>query len=188
MEYTLRPMEEDDFVEIMEADREAFPTQPAISYSTLRRDLHSTLSHYLVAASSRQGSLHRVLGFISFWLVAGEIHVTGVAVRQISQRRGIGERLLISLLDKAIEYKANMATLEVRVSNLSAQSLYQKYGFEKVGIRVGYYSDNHENAQLMTVCNVSSATYRAKLKALKQNHTEKVLSTSTECLQGDSNP
>ena len=79
-----------------------------------------------------------------------EAHVTTFAVAPAVRRRRIGERLLLALLDLAVGPRAREATLEVRLSNLPARRLYEKYGFRPVGIRPRYYSDNHEDALIMT--------------------------------------
>ena len=59
-------------------------------------------------------------------------------------------------------------TLEARVSNYVAQSLYQKYGFEKVGIRKGYYTDNREDAVIMTTQPINTLAYREKFRSLRE--------------------
>jgi ribosomal-protein-alanine N-acetyltransferase len=79
-----------------------------------------------------------------------EAHVTTFAVHPRYRRRRIGERLLLSILDLALDRHAREATLEVRLSNLAARRLYEKYGFRPVGIRPRYYSDNGEDALIMT--------------------------------------
>ena len=79
-----------------------------------------------------------------------EAHVTTFAVHPRYRRRRIGERLLLALLDLAADRHAREATLEVRLSNLAARRLYEKYGFRPVGIRPRYYSDNQEDALIMT--------------------------------------
>ena len=63
--------------------------------------------------------------------------------------RGIGELMLLAMLDRSIELGAHEVTLEVRVSNTVAQNLYCKYGFEVVGRRSSYYRDNDEDAVVM---------------------------------------
>lgn len=114
-----------------------------------------------------------ILGFATIWVMADEAHITNIAVRKQYQRQGIGELLLISIIDLATELKADFMTLEVRVSNTAAQSLYQKYGFTKTGIRTGYYTDNREDALLMSTERMTSAPFQARLQRLKQAHASK---------------
>ena len=79
-----------------------------------------------------------------------EAHITTFAVDPRWRRRGVGERLLLALLDLSLARGAREATLEVRLSNMPARQLYEKYGFRPVGIRPRYYSDNGEDALIMT--------------------------------------
>lgn len=111
-----------------------------------------------------------IYGFAGLWLMAGEAHITNIAVREKYQRQGIGELLLISMIELAVELGAHLVTLEVRASNTEAQSLYAKYGFIEVGLRRAYYTDNREDGVLMTIENVTSAPVQANLRQLKQAH------------------
>jgi len=114
-----------------------------------------------------------VLGFAGFWIMAEEAHITNIVVRQIYRRRGIGELLLISIIDLATGLNAHSPTLEVRASNIAAQSLYYKYGFTQVGLRRGYYTDNKEDAVLMSTENITSASFQSRLNQLKEAHSQK---------------
>jgi hypothetical protein len=91
-----------------------------------------------------------MVAYGGIWLMVDEAHVTTFAVHPRYRRRRIGERLLLSLMDLAADRHAREATLEVRLSNLAARRLYEKYGFRPVGIRPRYYSDNQEDALIMT--------------------------------------
>jgi len=114
-----------------------------------------------------------IFGFAGFWIMAGEAHITNIAVREKHRRHGIGELLLISLIDLAKELDARFITLEVRASNTAAQSLYSKYGFTQVGLRRGYYTDNREDGVLMSLEDITSAPIQANLQQLKQAHGQK---------------
>lgn len=109
-----------------------------------------------------------VIGYVGFWLMAGEAHISTIAVKPELRGRSFGELLLVAAVDKAMEMGAHVATLEVRVSNKSAQELYLKYGFEKVGLRKGYYSDNNEDAYIMTTPALGAGAYQQKFSRLKQ--------------------
>lgn len=114
-----------------------------------------------------------IRGFAGFWLVADEAHIMNIAVREQYRRQGTGELLLISLIDLALELKADFITLEVRPSNNIAQSLYSKYGFARVGERRGYYSDNKEDAIIMSTETISSASFRERHQRLKEDYFKK---------------
>lgn len=100
-----------------------------------------------------------VLGYGGFWMMVDEAHISTLAVRQDVRGRGMGELLLSALLEEARRLGATAATLEVRVSNIVAQSLYRKYGFEEVGRRKAYYQDNGEDALIMTTPQFTSGAY-----------------------------
>ncbi|MFC1932988.1 ribosomal protein S18-alanine N-acetyltransferase [Chloroflexota bacterium] len=110
---------------------------------------------------------HYIIGFTGFWIMADEAHITSIAVREAYRRQGVGELLLISVIDLATELKARIITLEVRTSNSVAQSLYTKYGFTRVGMRRGYYADNREDGVFMSTEDINSPAFRARLQQLK---------------------
>ncbi len=116
---------------------------------------------------------HYIIGFAGFWIMAGEAHITNIAVREPHRRQGIGELLLIFAIDLATELNAHIITLEVRVSNTTAQSLYYKYGFNQSGLRHHYYIDNKEDAVIMTTENITSVPFQACLQRLKQAHSRR---------------
>jgi ribosomal-protein-alanine N-acetyltransferase len=120
------------------------------------------LATYVVA---RLGA--EIVGFAGLWIMVDEAHVTTFAVDPRWRRRGVGERMLLALLDIATARHAREATLEVRLSNLPARKLYEKHGFRPVGIRVRYYSDNGEDALIMTTDALSSPGMRERMDRLR---------------------
>lgn len=118
-------------------------------------------------ASATQ-TLPKVVGFAGMWMHVDEAHIATIATHPDWRRRGIAQRILIALLREAQRRHAEIVTLEVRVSNLAAQRLYLKYGFEEVGRRKAYYQDNREDALLMTIVHFNTSEYRARLDALEQ--------------------
>jgi ribosomal-protein-alanine N-acetyltransferase len=114
-----------------------------------------------------------ILGFIGLWYMASEVHVINLAVHPDYRHRGIGELLLISAIELSVELKAILVTLEVRVSNLTAQALYSKYGFSERGIRHAYYLDDREDAAIMTLDDMTSPAYQAILQKMKQSYMER---------------
>jgi ribosomal-protein-alanine N-acetyltransferase len=107
-----------------------------------------------IAVSRRHdgnGTAHsRIIGFAGMWMAFDEAHVTTIGVAPQFRGRGLGELLLLSMFDEAMARGANWLTLEVRVSNAAAQTLYRKYGFSEQGVRKRYYSDNNEDALIMS--------------------------------------
>ena len=143
--YALRPMSVDDISAVLVIDRLSFPT-PAEAQLFVNELTDNALAHYQVL--SRDG---HIVGFAGFWLIAGEIHISTIAVHPDERGRGRGEWLLLNLLLEACRLDPLLVTLEVRRGNLTAQALYLKYRFEEVGVRRRYYRDTGEDALLMTV-------------------------------------
>lgn len=190
----IRPMIAGDITQVMEIERESFPSMwPQTAY---RRELQNKVARYFVvtelrdedeaepASGSLWGNLRRrlggtegdapttdaVLGFIGVWLLVGEAHIVTVAVREAFRRMGIGERLLIAAVETALEFDQEVVTLEVRKSNEAAQLLYAKYGFDRVGLRKRYYTDNNEDAVLMTTPDIRSGGFLPLFDTLKGQH------------------
>lgn len=104
-----------------------------------------------------------LLGYSGFFVIVGEAHVSTIAVDPEWRGLGLGELLLLEMLERAIRMNAFLMTLEVRISNETAQKLYEKYHFEVVGQRKRYYQNNKEDALIMTVSDILTAEYRALL-------------------------
>lgn len=111
-----------------------------------------------------------IVGFIGIWMLPDEAHIVTVAVRDGYRRQGLGELLLIAAIDLAQAQGQPLVTLEVRVSNDAAVALYEKYGFERVGLRPRYYSDNHEDALVLTVHSVLADKFNARFAELRSEH------------------
>ncbi|PDV97352.1 ribosomal protein S18-alanine N-acetyltransferase [Candidatus Chloroploca asiatica] len=105
-----------------------------------------------------------IVGYGGLWVTLDEAHVTTIAVDPIHRGRGIGELMLTTLIDHAYELSAQMLTLEVRVSNHTAQQLYLKYGFQVVGNRRRYYTDNGEDALIMSTASIHTTDYKNRLR------------------------
>jgi ribosomal-protein-alanine N-acetyltransferase len=108
-----------------------------------------------------------LLGYAGFWLIIDEAHICTLAVHPDWRRRGLGELLLVHLIERAAQVNAASLTLEVRTSNLTAQNLYSKYGFVRVGRRRAYYTDTGEDAIIMSTDRISSATFQGRFRRLR---------------------
>lgn len=109
-----------------------------------------------------------IAGYVSVWYQGDEAHIVEIAVREKLRGNGIGELLLIGSLRAAVEFGSHVMTLEARVSNFIAQRLYEKYNFKSVGIRKGYYSDNREDAVIMTTTPIDSEEYGKSFSELQE--------------------
>jgi ribosomal-protein-alanine N-acetyltransferase len=201
---SVRSMRLDDIAQVMEIERESFPTiWPPTAF---RRELQQNrLAHYIVVSEFQPGTspstahggpfsrlfgeirhlVHGddpaqlpppgerpelIVGFVGVWLLPDEAHIVTIATRESHRGRGIGEQLLISAIELAQEQGQPLVTLEVRVSNHAAINLYEKYGFEEVGRRRNYYSDNHEDALILTINSVMTGDYHRHFSALRDRH------------------
>ena len=114
-----------------------------------------------------------IAGYVSVWYQGEEAHITEIAVREGRRGNGIGELLLIGSLREAVQYGSKVMTLEARVSNFIAQRLYEKYGFKNVGTRKAYYSDNREDAVIMTTSPIHSEDYQNMFRDLQEAYLTK---------------
>lgn len=120
-----------------------------------------------------------VVGFAGMWLAMNEGHIVTIAVKPDYRRRGLGELLLVSLIDLACQAQASSLYLEVRVSNTAAKRLYEKYGFVVSRLRKGYYSDTGEDAWEMTLDGITTASYQARLQRLREALGQKLAAMET---------
>ena len=133
-----------------------------------------SIDRYLLGLVSRPKlSSDYIAGFVGLWFVLDEAHIVIIGIRESVRREGIGEQLLISALEQVVENDSRVVTLEVRESNGSAIELYNKYGFQQVGLRRRYYSDNGENAVIMTTPPIQNDDYQNQFTKLKEQHAEK---------------
>lgn len=176
--YRIEPMVDGDVTEVSRVERRCFSNPwPSAAYrrelADRQHNVYLVLRDYRADASDegagpspepprrvpglgplRQLVRHfdgdgRIIGFAGMWHMFEEAHVTTIGVDPSHRGHGLGELLLVSLIDQALRRKASWMTLEVRVSNEPAQALYRKYGFTVQGTRKRYYSDNNEDAYIM---------------------------------------
>lgn len=161
----VEPMRLEDVSAVHEIERLSFRTPwPAYAFEQELRS--NRLARYLVA---RAGD--RVVGFAGVWLMVDEAHVTTFSVHPDWRRQGIGRQLLLNLAELSIGIGARCMTLEVRESNTVAQDLYRTFGFEAAGRRPGYYTDDGEDAIVMTTPSLSEASMAAVLAAERERLT-----------------
>ncbi|MEI6916567.1 MAG: ribosomal protein S18-alanine N-acetyltransferase [Armatimonadota bacterium] len=140
----ITPMRYEDVPSIAVVERQCFSTP--WSENAYRTELSNQCAEYYVAWMG--GNL---AGYVGMWLIMDEVHITTLGVAPEYRGKKVGERLLTRVLDAARERGAQRVTLEVRKSNETARSLYNKYGFREAAIRKGYYSDNDEDAVIMWI-------------------------------------
>ena len=109
-----------------------------------------------------------VVGYAGMMFTGREAHVTNIAVDAAYHGRKVGTRLLLALITEAIARGADALSLEVRVSNLGAQNMYAKFGFETTSVRKGYYVETREDAYVMLVGDARSTEYRLRLQGIRK--------------------
>ncbi len=189
--FHLRPMTSADIAQIVTIEAESFPTTwPRTAY---RRELANKLANYTVIVDSdhppvepvstrrhpllnllrrRQPdepqTIDYIVGYVGVWNMADEVHIVAIAIRQAYRGRGLGELLLADLVETSLSSQKEIITLEVRQSNLPAQALYEKFRFLKVGVRVRYYSDNQEDAVIMSTPPIQADSFRGHIEYLRK--------------------
>ncbi len=179
-----------DIAQVVAIEAESFPsTWPRTAY---RRELANKLANYTVLVDSdhppvepvprrhtllnllrrkqqdEPQTINYIVGYVGVWNMADEVHIVAIAVRQAYRGRGLGELLLADLVETSLSGQKEIITLEVRKSNLAAQSLYEKFRFLKVGVRVRYYSDNQEDAVIMSTPPIQADSYREHIEYLRE--------------------
>ena len=133
----------DDITSILKISLLSFPE--VWSRDSLEKEmLENKFARYLVAIADNM-----IVGYGGMWIIIDEAHITNIAVHPEYRSIGIGTTLLVGLLEACKKEAVTGMTLEVRRSNLIAQSLYKKLGFAEEGFRKAYYADNKEDAIIM---------------------------------------
>lgn len=152
-----------DIEAVHEIERLSFST-PWPAHAFEQELTGNRLARYIVArAATPQGE--RLVGFAGVWLMVDEAHITTFGVHPDWRRRGVGRRLLLGLAELALELGAARMTLEVRVGNEVAQALYHSFGFAVAGRRPRYYTDDGEDAYVMSTPHLAGPAMQAVLVA-----------------------
>ena len=162
----VEPMGVEDVPDVHRIEAASFP-MPWPDYA-FRQELQTNrLAHYLIVRSGDE-----TVAYGGLWLLVDEAHITTFAVLPEWRRRGIGGRLMVALMDLALRLNARVMTLEVRLSNRPARALYASFGFKPVGVRPRYYSDNGEDALIMTTEALTGAHMTALILKMRGKYGE----------------
>jgi len=140
----LLPLSEEHIVRILEIEKLA--NGAPWSERSFRNELTHDHSRFLVAF--QDGLL---VGYGGMWLVVDEAHITTVAVHPAHRKKGIGQSIMVELLQLAQQQKMECSSLEVRAQNQPALNMYRKLGYCTVAVRPHYYPDNREDAVVMWI-------------------------------------
>jgi len=144
----IEPMRREDLPGVLAIEVASFAlpwTEEMFENDLARGDL----SEALIARLSDVGTPPPLVGYICVWVVGEELHINNLAVDPRWRRRGIAGALLTAALERGRARGARCAFLEVRASNVGAQALYRRYGFEPAGVRKHYYDHPVEDAVVM---------------------------------------
>ncbi|HYI21541.1 MAG TPA: ribosomal protein S18-alanine N-acetyltransferase [Candidatus Limnocylindrales bacterium] len=151
-----------DVPDVHRIESASFPV-PWPDYA-FRQELETNrMAHYLVVRSHSE-----MVAYAGLWLMVDEAHITTFAVLPNWRRRGVGGRLMVELMRLARDLGSRVMTLEVRLSNQPARALYGRFGFRPVGIRPRYYSDNGEDALIMTTAQLGSDEMIARFEQMER--------------------
>ena len=114
------------------------------SEKSVASELKNPLSFWLVAMEE-----DRVVGYVGSQTVVGETDMMNVAVHPDFRRKGVAEALIMALVENLKAMESHCLTLEVRASNAPATALYEKLGFQQVGLRKNYYRNPKEDALIL---------------------------------------
>lgn len=129
---------------ILEIENSSFPLP--WSQRAFIQEIENPVSHLWVLVSDDE-----VVGYICFWLFDREIQLINIAVHPEKRGMGFGYYLMTKMIEAGLAKGSQYIWLEVRISNLTAQRLYQKLGFEEIGRRRGYYRETKEDAIIMVL-------------------------------------
>jgi ribosomal-protein-alanine N-acetyltransferase len=135
-----------DMEQIMAIEKVSFPTP--WSENMFRKELKVSMSRNFVARiKSEKGK--ELIGYMNYWIYAGESHLNNIAVRRDYRRKGIASKLMTEMIRKSLKEGAALGTLEVRRTNGAAIRLYERYGYILKGVRPNYYDDTKEDGLIM---------------------------------------
>ena len=158
-EYKIRRMMLSDLdqVSIIEADAYG---EVHLTRDNFVSELDNTVGDYNVLYKNE----NEILGYLGSWMIIDEMHITTIATAKNHTRKGVAEALLIAQIFKALGQNIKALTLEVRVSNIKAQGLYEKYLFKRQGIRKRYYEDTLESALIMWTEDINSDEFQKNFR------------------------
>ena len=139
---TLKKLDKEDVNGLYEVS--SLSLKETWSLGSIEQELSNKFARYIVCKDG-----DKVIGFIGAWLIASEGQITNLAVHPDYRKKGIGKKLMKSLISSLKEEDCNAITLEVRESNTVAKNLYKNLGFLSEGIRKNFYEDNKEDANIM---------------------------------------
>ncbi len=166
----IRRMRIVDIPEIMQIESVSFGKHHW-SEDSFRYEIKNQIGRYYSLIHRKED---RLIGYGGYWLIFDEAHITTIAVHNEFRGNGLGDLLLVKMIDRMGTQSVKWVTLEVRTSNTSAQNLYYKYHFRSMGTRPRYYQDTNEDALIMTTENIQSQDFRSVFRENKMHLIERL--------------
>jgi ribosomal-protein-alanine N-acetyltransferase len=160
-EVHLVPMRRRHLRSVARIESQVYPRPWSLPLFMSELNLRSSRLYYVARVDGT------VVGYCGLMLVEEDAHITNIAVDPAWHRHKIGTRLLLNAARQAATRGAERLTLEVRVSNVGAQDLYRKFGFQPAGIRKNYYAESKEDALIMWVYGIDTDVYAARLAQIE---------------------
>ncbi|MBB6451019.1 ribosomal-protein-alanine N-acetyltransferase [Geomicrobium halophilum] len=144
-QYNIRPMRFTDIEQVLVVEQDSFQ-MPWTSKAFVNELVKNPFAHYFVADDGRD-----IIGYCGIWIVMEEAHITNIAVLSGYRHQGVGQSLVKAMIEQSFKLGVQTITLEVRETNTRAQQFYRQFGFRKIDVEKGYYTDNNEDAWIMSL-------------------------------------
>jgi ribosomal-protein-alanine N-acetyltransferase len=163
-EITIEYMKKEDVEAVVKIEEEAYGKHHWAK-SSFYDEMSNNLAKYYVAKTSDG----EIAGYAGTWHIIDEGHITTIAVKNDYLRNHIGDAIMKAIIDDCYKNNIKYLTLEVRVSNIPAIKMYEKYGFQSLGTRKSYYQDNNEDALIMWTENIFYDKFKSKYEEICKN-------------------
>lgn len=164
LEISIDDLQKEDLDSLMEIESTAYG-EHHWSRDSFVNELNNKVAKYYAVKNKDL----ELIAYMGVWNIVDEAHITTIAVREDYRRLHVGEALIAKMLEDCYNNYVKYITLEVRVGNIPAIKLYEKFGFKSLGVRKGYYQDNGEDALIMWTENIFHENFKDALKNIKIN-------------------
>lgn len=168
--FKIRRMYLEDLDRVLEIESESFGPFHW-TRNNFSQELGNEMAIYLVAELNKpdeKSPKNLIAAYGGAWLILDEMHITTLGTDPKFRNKKLAECIINNLIQIAIDNKIRAITLEVRESNIPAQKLYEKYAFQRMGLRKNYYEDNQESAMILWTEDIQTEKYK-ELILEKQN-------------------
>ncbi len=166
--FKIRKMYLDDIDQVHALDQKVFGPKHW-SRNVFSKELSNNFTDYLIAEDSKE--FRKIIGYAGAWFVLDEVHIMTLGIEPEFRRNKIAEAFICAIIATALQNDSRSISLEVRASNEAAKKLYNKFAFQSLGMRKGYYDNPKEDALLLWTENIQETefleNYIKRLEALQ---------------------